>query len=39
MMDRPSSGGQSPADRLQNFLEDITLDSDREEEKKTPATQ
>jgi superfamily I DNA/RNA helicase len=34
MMDRPSSGGQSPADRLQNFLEEITLDSDREEEEE-----
>jgi DNA helicase II / ATP-dependent DNA helicase PcrA len=33
-MDRPVSGGQSPVERLQNFLEDITLDTEREEEEE-----
>jgi superfamily I DNA/RNA helicase len=33
-MDRPAGGGQSPAERLGNFLEAITLDSDREEEEE-----
>jgi superfamily I DNA/RNA helicase len=33
-MDRPAGGGTSPAERLQNFLEEITLDSDREEEEE-----
>jgi superfamily I DNA/RNA helicase len=33
-MDRPAGGGQSPAERLGNFLEEITLDSDREEEEE-----
>ncbi len=33
-MDRPADGGTSPAERLQNFLEEITLDSDREEEEE-----
>jgi superfamily I DNA/RNA helicase len=34
MMDRPAGGGTSPAERLGNFLEEITLDSDREEEEE-----
>jgi superfamily I DNA/RNA helicase len=33
-IDRPAGGGASPAERLGNFLEGITLDSDREEEKE-----
>jgi superfamily I DNA/RNA helicase len=33
-MDRPAGGGSSPAERLGNFLEGITLDSDREEEEE-----
>ena len=33
-MDRPAGGGQSPAERLGNFLEGITLDSEREEEEE-----
>ena len=33
-MDRPAGGGTSPAERLGNFLEEITLDSDREEEEE-----
>jgi superfamily I DNA/RNA helicase len=33
-MDRPSGGGQSPAERLGNFLEEITLDTEREEEEE-----
>ncbi len=33
-MDRPAGGGASLAERLQNFLEEITLDSDREEEEE-----
>jgi superfamily I DNA/RNA helicase len=33
-MDRPAGGGASPAERLGNFLEEITLDSDREEEEE-----
>jgi superfamily I DNA/RNA helicase len=33
-MDRPAGGGASPTERLQNFLEEITLDSDREEEEE-----
>jgi superfamily I DNA/RNA helicase len=33
-MDRPAGGGSSPAERLGNFLEEITLDSDREEEEE-----
>jgi superfamily I DNA/RNA helicase len=33
-MDRPASGGTSPAERLGIFLEEITLDSDREEEEE-----
>ena len=33
-MDRPAGGGQSPAERLENFLEEITLDTDREEEEE-----
>jgi superfamily I DNA/RNA helicase len=33
-MDRPAGGGQSPADRLQNFLEEITLDTEREEDEE-----
>jgi superfamily I DNA/RNA helicase len=33
-MDRPAGGGTSPADRLQNFLEEITLDTEREEEEE-----
>jgi superfamily I DNA/RNA helicase len=33
-MDRPAGGGQSPAERLGNFLEEITLDNEREEEEE-----
>ena len=33
-MDRPAGGGTSLAERLGNFLEAITLDSDREEEEE-----
>jgi len=33
-MDRPAGGGQSPAERLGNFLEEITLDTEREEEEE-----
>jgi len=33
-MDRPAGGGTSPAERLGNFLEEITLDSDREDEEE-----
>jgi superfamily I DNA/RNA helicase len=33
-MDRLAGGGLSPAERLGNFLEAITLDSDREEEEE-----
>ena len=33
-MDRPAGGGASPAERLGNFLEGITLDSEREEEEE-----
>ena len=33
-MDRPAGGGTSPAERLQNFLEEITLDTEREEEEE-----
>jgi superfamily I DNA/RNA helicase len=33
-MDRPAGGGTSPAERLGDFLEEITLDSDREEEEE-----
>ncbi len=33
-MDRPAGGGTSPAERLQNFLEEITLDNEREEEEE-----
>jgi superfamily I DNA/RNA helicase len=33
-MDGPAGGGQSPAERLQNFLEEITLDTEREEEEE-----
>jgi DNA helicase-2/ATP-dependent DNA helicase PcrA len=33
-MDRPAGGGQSPTARLQNFLEEITLDTEREEEEE-----
>jgi superfamily I DNA/RNA helicase len=33
-MDRPARGGTSPAERLGIFLEEITLDSDREEEEE-----
>jgi len=31
-MDRPAGGGTLPAERLGNFLENITLDTEREEE-------
>jgi superfamily I DNA/RNA helicase len=37
-MDRPAGGGTSPAERLGNFLEEITLDSDREEEEEEENT-
>ena len=33
-MDRPAGGGTSPAERLGNFLEEITLDTEREEEEE-----
>ncbi len=33
-MDHPAGGGTSPAERLGNFLEEITLDSEREEEEE-----
>jgi DNA helicase-2/ATP-dependent DNA helicase PcrA len=33
-MDRPAGGGASPGERLQNFLEEITLDTEREEEEE-----
>jgi superfamily I DNA/RNA helicase len=33
-MDRPAGGGQSPGERLGNFLEEITLDTEREEEEE-----
>jgi superfamily I DNA/RNA helicase len=33
-IDHPAGGGASPAELLQNFLEEITLDSDREEEEE-----
>jgi len=33
-MDRPAGGGTSPAERLGNFLEEITLDTERKEEEE-----
>jgi superfamily I DNA/RNA helicase len=33
-MDRPAGGGSSPAERLGNFIEEITLDTEREEEEE-----
>jgi superfamily I DNA/RNA helicase len=33
-MDRPAGGGQSSGERLEHFLEEITLDTEREEEEK-----
>jgi superfamily I DNA/RNA helicase len=35
-MDNSGSPAESPADRLQTFLENITLDSEREEEEEKP---